>query len=69
MTAVDKATYNRIRRTSQREGRDAENDRITKLLREPSKELITFVALAIRDSQLGPARAAIGAVCDWIKND
>lgn len=48
---------------------EAENDRIVKLLREPSKELVTFVALAIRDSQLGPARAAIGAVCDWIKND
>lgn len=60
---IDKSTYNRIRRTSYRE----ERERIEKLLREPSDEFVSFVAIAIRDSKLGPARAAIGAVCDWIK--
>lgn len=66
-TMVDKATYNRIRRTSQREGIEAERDRVEKLLRNPSDEMVSFVAICIRDSHLGPARAAIGAVCDLIK--
>lgn len=63
--AGEKASH-RIRRTGRTEGRDAERERIRLLLREPSADLVKFVAVAIRDSQLGPARAAIGAICDWI---
>jgi hypothetical protein len=63
---VDKDTYSRIRNTGRMEGRDAERERIKRLLRDPSRELITFVAAAIKDGKLGPVQAAIGAVCDWI---
>jgi hypothetical protein len=45
---------------------EEERERIKKMLREPSDEFVSFVAICIRDSKLGPARAAIGAVCDWI---